>query len=63
MMAALARLCCSTPRWELGTRIEGLRCHSYAGSQFIFIRYGELLAAIGAVLRNETDHPTPGRIQ
>jgi putative transposase len=36
-------------RWSRGTRIEGLRCHSDAGSQFTSIRYGERLAEIGAV--------------
>lgn len=35
-------------RWSRGTRIEGLRCHSDAGSQFTSIRYGERLAEIGA---------------
>jgi putative transposase len=36
-------------RWSRGTRIEGLRCHSDAGSQFTSLRYGERLAEIGAV--------------
>jgi len=36
-------------RWNRGTRIEGLRCHSDAGSQFTSVRYGERLAEIGAV--------------
>ncbi|MDI3330327.1 MAG: IS3 family transposase [Micrococcus sp.] len=36
-------------RWSRGTRLEGLRCHSDAGSQFTSIRYGERLAEIGAV--------------
>src|SRR5215217_1122987 len=36
-------------RWSRGTRIQGLRCHSDAGSQFTSIRYGERLAEIGAV--------------
>jgi putative transposase len=35
-------------RWSRGTHIEGLRCHSDAGSQFTSIRYGERLAEIGA---------------
>lgn len=35
-------------RWSRGTRHEGLRCHSDAGSQFTSIRYGERLAEIGA---------------
>ncbi len=35
-------------RWNRGTKIEGLRCHSDAGSQFTSIRYGERLAEIGA---------------
>ncbi|MCW2832793.1 MAG: transposase [Nocardioides sp.] len=36
-------------RWSRGTHLEGLRCHSDAGSQFTSIRYGERLAEIGAV--------------
>ncbi len=32
-----------------GTQLEGLRCHSDAGSQFTSIRYGERLAELGAV--------------
>jgi putative transposase len=36
-------------RWNRGTRIQGLRCHSDAGSQFTSVRYGERLAEIGAV--------------
>ena len=36
-------------RWSRGTRLDGLRCHSDAGSQFTSIRYGERLAEIGAV--------------
>jgi transposase InsO family protein len=36
-------------RWNRGTRIDGLRCHSDAGSQFTSLRYGERLAEIGAV--------------
>lgn len=35
-------------RWSRGTRIDGLRCHSDAGSQFTSLRYGERLAEIGA---------------
>lgn len=35
-------------RWARGARLEGLRCHSDAGSQFTAIRYGERLADIGA---------------
>ena len=35
-------------RWSRGTRLEGLVCHSDAGSQFTSIRYGERLAEIGA---------------
>ncbi len=35
-------------RWNRGTNIPGLRCHSDAGSQFTSIRYGERLAEIGA---------------
>lgn len=35
-------------RWSRGTRTQGLRCHSDAGSQFTSIRYGERLAEIGA---------------
>lgn len=36
-------------RWSRGARLEGLVCHSDAGSQFTSIRYGERLAEIGAV--------------
>lgn len=36
-------------RFNRGTRIQGLRCHSDAGSQFTSVRYGERLAEIGAV--------------
>src|SRR6476659_6034230 len=36
-------------RWARGTRLEGLRCHSDAGSQFTSLRYGERLAELGAV--------------
>ena len=36
-------------RWARGTRLEGLVCHSDAGSQFTSIRYGERLAELGAV--------------
>ncbi|WP_139820890.1 IS3 family transposase [Krasilnikoviella flava] len=36
-------------RWSRGTHLEGLRCHSDAGSQFTSLRYGERLAEIGAV--------------
>jgi putative transposase len=36
-------------RWSRGTHLEGLRCHSDAGSQFTSVRYGERLAEIGAV--------------
>jgi putative transposase len=35
-------------RWQRGTRLEDLRCHSDAGSQFTSIRYGERLDEIGA---------------
>lgn len=35
-------------RWSRGTRLEGLRCHSDAGSPFTSLRYGERLAEIGA---------------
>jgi putative transposase len=35
-------------RWSRGTHLEGLVCHSDAGSQFTSIRYGERLAEIGA---------------
>jgi putative transposase len=35
-------------RWSRGTQLEGLRCHSDAGSQFTSLRYGERLAEIGA---------------
>jgi putative transposase len=36
-------------RWSRGTRLEGLRCHSDAGSQFTSVRYGERLAELGAL--------------
>ncbi len=36
-------------RWSRGATLEGLVCHSDAGSQFTSIRYGERLAEIGAV--------------
>ncbi|WP_139805855.1 DDE-type integrase/transposase/recombinase, partial [Mycobacterium avium] len=36
-------------RWSRGIILEGLRCHSDAGSQFTSLRYGERLAEIGAV--------------
>jgi putative transposase len=36
-------------RWSRGTVLEGLVCHSDAGSQFTSIRYGERLAELGAV--------------
>ena len=36
-------------RWSRGARLEGLVCHSDAGSQFTSIRYGERLAELGAV--------------
>ena len=36
-------------RWSRGTLLEGLRCHSDAGSQFTAVRYGERLADLGAV--------------
>ena len=36
-------------RWSRGTHLDGLRCHSDAGSQFTSLRYGERLAEIGAV--------------
>jgi putative transposase len=35
-------------RWARGTTVEGLICHSDAGSQFTSIRYGERLAELGA---------------
>lgn len=35
-------------RWARGTRLQGLTCHSDAGSQFTAVRYGERLADIGA---------------
>jgi putative transposase len=35
--------------WSRGTRVDGLRCHSDAGSQFTSVRYGERLAELGAV--------------
>jgi len=36
-------------RWSRGNTLPGLTCHSDAGSQYTSIRYGELLAEIGAV--------------
>ncbi len=36
-------------RWSRGRRLDGLRCHSDAGSQFTSVRYGERLAEIGAI--------------
>jgi putative transposase len=36
-------------RWARGTTLEGLRCHSDAGSQFTSLRWGERLAEIGAL--------------
>ena len=36
-------------RWSRGIQLQGLRCHSDAGSQFTSIRYGERLAEVGAV--------------
>lgn len=36
-------------RHSRGTQLEGLVCHSDAGSQFTSLRYGERLAEIGAV--------------
>ena len=36
-------------RWSRGTRLEGLVCHSDAGSQFTSLRYGERLAELGAM--------------
>jgi putative transposase len=36
-------------RWSRGTQLEGLVCHSDAGSQFTSVRYGERLAELGAV--------------
>jgi putative transposase len=35
-------------RWSRGTKLDGLRCHSDAGSQFTSVRYGERLAELGA---------------
>lgn len=36
-------------RWRRNTLLEGLRCHSDAGSQFTSVRYGERLTDLGAV--------------
>lgn len=36
-------------RWSRGTSLEGLVCHSDAGSQFTSLRYGERIAKLGAV--------------
>jgi putative transposase len=35
--------------WSRGARIVGLRCHSDAGSQYTSVRYGEVLAELGAL--------------
>lgn len=35
-------------RWQRGTQLTDLRCHSDAGAQFTSIRYGERLDEIGA---------------
>ena len=35
--------------WSRGAWIDGLRCHSDAGSQFTSVRWGERLAELGAV--------------
>jgi putative transposase len=34
--------------WSRGARVDGLRCHSDAGSQFTSVRWGERLAELGA---------------
>jgi putative transposase len=36
-------------RWRRGTQLEGLVCHSDAGSQFTSVRFGEHLAELGAL--------------
>lgn len=36
-------------RWSRGTQLEGLVCHSDAGSLLTSVRYGERLAELGAV--------------
>ena len=36
-------------RWSRGTRLEGLVCHSDAGTQFTSVRFGERLAEIEAL--------------
>jgi putative transposase len=36
-------------RWSRGTTLQGLVCHSDAGSQFTSVRYGERIAELGAV--------------
>lgn len=35
-------------RWQRGTQLKGLRCHSDAGSQFTSVRYGERINELGA---------------
>jgi putative transposase len=35
--------------WQRGTQLDGLVCHSDAGSQFTSIRFGERLAELGAL--------------
>ena len=36
--------------WQRGTQLDGLVCHSDAGSQFTSIRFGERVAELGALL-------------
>src|SRR4029453_9129849 len=35
--------------WHRGTQLDGLVCHSDAGSQFTSIRFGERIAELGAI--------------
>ena len=35
--------------WQRGTQLDGLVCHSDAGSQFTSVRFGERLAELGAL--------------
>jgi putative transposase len=49
MRASMVTDALDMARHARGTLLEGLRCHSDAGSQFTSVRYGERLAEIGAV--------------
>lgn len=49
MRASMVTDALDMARHSRGTWLEGLRCHSDAGSQFTSVRYGERLGEIGAV--------------